>query len=208
MSEQRRHRLIWTAVGCLHLAALAGVAVSGAGRESGAPAPTGGLILIQFVDEPMGQPGEAKQGPSLGGGTPLASPVLAVAPVPSHPVASLVRPAGAATPPVAVVAPSSVAAGLAVVPEPIFVPPSFRFRPEPVYPERARRAGVEGRVTIQLRISAAGEVLAAAVAESSGSASLDAAALAAAQASRFAPASAGDRPVAAEASATYRFELR
>ena len=35
-----------------------------------------------------------------------------------------------------------------------------------------------------------------------------AAALAAAQASRFAPATSGDRPVAAEASATYRFELR
>lgn len=208
MSEQRRHLLIWTAVGCLHLAALAGVVVSGAGRDSGAPAPTGGLILIQFVDEPMGLPGEAKQGPSLGSGTPLASPVLTVAPLPSHPIASVVRPAGLATPPAAVVAPTAVVAGVAVVSEPVYVPPSFRFRPEPVYPERARRAGVEGRVTIQLRISATGEVLAAAVAESSGSASLDAAALAAAQASRFAPASAGARPVAAEASATYRFELK
>jgi protein TonB len=208
VSEQRRHRLIWTAVGCLHLAALAGVVVSGAGRDSGAPAPTGGLILIQLVEEPMGLPGEAKQGPSLGSGTPLVSPVPSVAPVTVRPAASIVRPAGVATTPVAVLAPSAATMGVAVVPEPVFVPPSFRFRSEPVYPERARRAGVEGRATIQLRISATGEVLAAAVAESSGSAALDAAALAAAQASRFAPATAGDRPVAAEASATYRFELR
>ena len=63
-------------------------------------------------------------------------------------------------------------------------------------------------MTVRLRISAAGDVLSAVVAESSGSPSLDAAAMAAAQASLFTPASEGDRSVASEASATYRFELR
>ncbi len=208
MSEQRRHRLIWTAVGCLHLAAWAGVAASGTGRSGGAEAPTGGLILVQLIAEPMGLPGEVKQGPSLGSGTALASAMVEVTSPSPRPAPTIVRAPGAAVAPVAVVVPAGVAAGLATAPSPVFVPPEFRFRPEPVYPERARRAGVEGRATIQLRISATGEVLAAEVAESSGSAALDAAALTAAQASRFAPATVGDRPVSAEASATYRFELR
>jgi TonB family protein len=67
---------------------------------------------------------------------------------------------------------------------------------------------VEGRVTVRLHISATGEVLTAQIAVTSQSDSLDAAALQAAQASRFTPARLGDRFVPAEATATYRFELK
>ena len=164
---------------------------------------------MHWVDEPMGLPGEAKQGPSVGAGAAIVLPVpVAVAPVPSMVVAPS-APVSAPTPAVAPrVSSDAVASAVAVAPTPIFIAPRFKVRPEPAYPDRARRAGVEGRVVVQLRISAAGEVVSAQVAESSGSASLDTSALAAARASTFTPATAGDRPVASEATATYRFELR
>jgi protein TonB len=208
VSPSRRHRLIWTAVGCIHLAALAGVVVGG--RSSGAvEAPVGGLILVHWAEEPMGLPGEAKQGPSVGAGSAVVLPVpVAAVPVPSM----VVAPSTSVSVPAPVVpqraSADAVAPSVAVAPAPVFVAPQFKVRPEPAYPERARRAGVEGHVVVRLRISAGGEVVSAQVAESSGSASLDASALAAARASTFTPASAGDRPVASEASATYRFELR
>lgn len=91
---------------------------------------------------------------------------------------------------------------------PLFVPPQFRVRTEPAYPERARRAGVEGRVTVRLHLSASGEVLTAQITVSSGSDSLDAAALQAAQASRFTPARVGEGFIPSDATATYRFELK
>ncbi len=208
MSEQRRHRLIWAAVGCAHLAALASVVASGSRHSSPPAAVAGGMILVRLDAEPMGQLGEVTSGLALGGGAldfrrdasavmrsavpeiaiPVAAPIVASVP------RGLMVGAPAATP---------------VVPAaPIFTPPQFRERVEPIYPERARRSGVEGRVVIQIQISAAGQVLSAAIGESSGSPSLDAAALAAAQTSCFTPAHTADRPVPSAATATYRFELR
>lgn len=195
-------------MGCVHLVAMASVVASGAWRAQGSAEPSGGVILVQLVTEPMGLPGEVKLGVAVGGGAPVA-PVPAVRVL--APVSTLIAPTNASSSefvaPVSV-SPTSVLAVPAVVSTPVFVAPRFKSRPDPVYPERARRAGTEGRVTVRLRISAAGEVVSAEVAESSGSASLDASALAAARASTFDPASTGDRPVPAEASATYRFELR
>jgi protein TonB len=69
-------------------------------------------------------------------------------------------------------------------------------------------AGVEGVVRLRLSLDAEGRLLVAEVAESSGSPALDEAALAAARASRYAPAQLGAVAVPAETSATYRFELR
>lgn len=205
--EPRRHRLIWAAVGCVHLAAIAGVVASGAWLAGGTEAPEGGLILIRLDAEPLGSSGEVPQGLGLGGAQgflPDASVVLRS----SVPTAS----EALAGPAVAVAAPAVSSASLAAVSRPAlapaFLPPQFRVRVEPTYPERARRAGVEGRVTVRLRISAAGEVLSADLAASSGSASLDAAALSAAQASRFTPAQAEAGAVPSDATATYRFELK
>lgn len=207
MSEQRRHRLIWVAVGCVHLAALAGVAASGSLRSGGAERTVGGLILVRLDAEPLGLVGEVKQGVALGGGSPAAAPEVtavtasAVPAVSGNPVAPVLP------------APTSALAGTVTAAPPtapalIFVPPQFRVRAEPVYPERARRAGVEGRVTVRLQLSATGEVLTAEIAVTSGSASLDAAAMQAAQASRFTPAQVGAEFIPSEATANYRFELK
>ncbi len=90
----------------------------------------------------------------------------------------------------------------------VFTPPAFLTRPEPAYPERARRAGAEGVAVVRLLLTAEGAVERAELTTSSGHRLLDEAALAAARASTFTPAERARRPVAAEAVATYRFELR
>ena len=56
------------------------------------------------------------------------------------------------------------------------------------YPKEAVAAGLQGRVTIQLSVDAAGKLLEANVAESSGHALLDAEALAMVRRASFAPA--------------------
>ena len=68
--ERRRHRLIWSAVGCVHLAAVAAVWVGGA-AGLGEPTREGGLILVTLVTEPIALPGEAKGGVALGAGLPV-----------------------------------------------------------------------------------------------------------------------------------------
>ncbi|MCX6917965.1 MAG: TonB family protein [Verrucomicrobia bacterium] len=207
MSEQRRHRLIWIAVGCVHLAALAGVAASGSLLSGGAEASVGGLILVRLDAEPLGLPGEVKQGLALGGGSRAI--LTEAAAITRSAVPEVID--SNVTPALPVAALASAGTGTAAptdVPAPLFVPPQFRVRTEPAYPERARRAGVEGRVTVRLHLSASGEVLTAQVAVSSGSDSLDAAALQAAQASRFTPARIGEGFIPSDATATYRFELK
>jgi protein TonB len=100
---------------------------------------------------------------------------------------------------------------LAAVPAPaaeVFVPPAFRFRQEPAYPERARRAGAEGVVGVRIALAPDGSVRQVELTQSSGSRLLDEAALTAARSSTFVPASLNRTPVAAEAVASYRFELR
>lgn len=175
------------------------------------PTREGGLILVSLVSEPVALPGEAKGGVALGAGlpVPVAAPVAVVAPAaaPVLPSSPSVAPAAASSP-----AASAVRAEVpAVVPAPVaevFVPPAFRVRQEPAYPERARRAGVEGVVGVRISLSPEGAVLAVELTRASGSRLLDEAALAAARASSFVPASRNRLPVAAEADASYRFELR
>ena len=194
-------------MGCVHLAALAGVAASGSLLSGGAEASVGGLILVRLDAEPLGLPGEVKQGLALGGGSRA---ILTEATAVTRSAVPEVIDSNV-TPALPVAALASAGTGTAAptdVPAPLFVPPQFRVRTEPAYPERARRAGVEGRVTVRLHLSASGEVLTAQVAVSSGSDSLDAAALQAAQASRFTPARIGEGFIPSDATATYRFELK
>lgn len=206
----RRHRLIWTAVAAVHLAALGAVWLGGA-LGVGEPAREGGLILVSLVAEPVAFPGEAKGGAALGAGLP--DPVAVPSPAPAVVAAAAAHePAVAAS--VAVAAPIAVApqravpAAVAAPVAEIFVPPAFRLRQEPAYPERARRAGVEGVVGVRISLAADGAVRAVELTQGSGSRLLDEAALAAARASTFAPAMRNRRPVEAEALASYRFELR
>ncbi len=211
MHLRRRHLLIWSAVTVAHLAALAAV-WSGAfvGRGEVRP-PDGGLLVVVLTPEtPVALPGEVPAGDGLGGGAlpppfPLTVPVAATAIVPPV-VAPAVVPAESAPAPAA--AALSVPGPAPTAAPPAFVPPAFLDRVEPVYPERARRAGVEGLATVRVRLDPAGAVVAVELLQPSGSRLLDEAALAAARASRFAPASRGRVGVPSEALATYRFELR
>jgi len=166
-------------------------------------------MLVLLTPEPVALPGEQPQGQALGAGSPvtvrvqppLAAPAIS-APVGSEAV-SLVEPLPAPGPATPAVGP------VAVAPRPAwFTPPAFVDRVEPLYPERARRAGVEGVVTVRIRLDALGAVLAVELVQPSGSRLLDEAAVTAAQASRFAPAARESAGVPSEALATYRFELR
>ena len=170
---------------CVHAMALGAVWIGGL-RGAGEPTTEGGHILVTLMPEPVALPGEAKEGAALGAG--LTLPVTpAFVPVPA-----------AALPP----------ATAPVVASPVFVPPAFRARQEPAYPERARRAGVAGVVGVRIALAADGTVRAVELTASSGSRLLDEAALAAARASTFEPATRNHAPVASEAVASYRFELR
>ncbi|MFM2131194.1 MAG: hypothetical protein RL646_397 [Verrucomicrobiota bacterium] len=209
----RRHAVTWSAVAALHLAAAAAV-IGGRPSVPAEPVREGGLLLVSvFEPDPIAPAGEAPAGSVVGAGASLPPPVeppasvAVVAPAPSvrlAPVAEPERSVSSAVSP-AVIAPAPVV----VAPRaPVLIPPSFVVREEPSYPARARRAGAEGRVVVRVAISAEGTVTALTVQESSGSALLDEAALSAARASRFSPASRDGVAEPSEAVAAYRFELR
>jgi periplasmic protein TonB len=206
----RRHRLIWSAVAGVHLAAVAAVWMGGALGVSEASR-EGGLILVTLVTEPVALPGETKGGVALGAGLPV--PVAVNVPVAVPSAAPLVAAPTSASVPTSAPAIAVATKGevLAAAPAPaaeVFVPPSFLSRQEPVYPERARRAGVEGVVGVRIALAADGSVRQVELTQSSGSRLLDEAALTAARASTFAPASRNRTPVESEAVASYRYELR
>jgi protein TonB len=212
--ESRRHLLIWSAVASGHLAAIAAVWMGGAFGVSEA-AREGGMVLVTLVTEPVALPGEAKGGVALGAGLPVPVamniPVAVPSAVPS--AAPLVASPTIASVPTSIAAVAVATKGelLAAAPAPVaevFVPPSFLSRHEPAYPERARRAGVEGVVGVRIALAPDGSVRQVELTQSSGSRLLDEAALAAARASTFSPASRNRSPVEAEAVASYRFELR
>jgi periplasmic protein TonB len=77
----------------------------------------------------------------------------------------------------------------------------------PVYPEVARRRGQQGRVLLQVNVAANGTPLGVTVAQSSGFASLDDAALRAVEQWRFVPATRGGTAVPAIAEVPVRFRL-
>lgn len=193
-----------------HLAAIAAVWMGGALGVSEASR-EGGMILVTLVTEPVALPGEAKGGVALGAGLPV--PVALNVPVAVPSATPLV-----AAPTIASVSTSAVAVAvatqgevLAAAPAPVaevFVPPSFLSRQEPAYPERARRAGVEGVVGVRIALAPDGSVRQVELTQSSGSRLLDEAALAAARTSTFSPASRNRTRVESEAVASYRFELR
>ena len=210
MLESRRHRLIWTAVAGVHLAAVAAVWMGGAVGVSEATR-EGGMVLVTLVAEPVALPGEAKGGVALGAGLPVPVATNITVAVPSVAPVEATRPVAASSLPVAAAAVPTQGRVLAVAPSPVaevFVPPSFLFRQEPAYPERARRAGAEGVVGVRIALAADGSVRQVELTRSSGSRLLDESALAAARASTFTPASRNRSPVDSEAVASYRFELR
>lgn len=82
------------------------------------------------------------------------------------------------------------------------------FRASPEFPAAARAERKRGTVVIVVQLDATGRVQSARVATSSGDARLDAAALSAAQRSRFRPATRDGAPVASEVRIPYTFALQ
>lgn len=185
-----RATAIWCGVGLGHLAALGWILGS-----PGAPRVAGdGIVIIELL---------AAERPEAPVARLAAQPALA-------PVQELAPPESATPAVSAPAAVESAPARVVAAPEGLSAPtpPRFLERTEPVYPRAARLAGVEGVVRLRLSLDAEGGLVAAEIATTSGSPALDEAALAAARASRYAPAQLGAVAVPAETSATYRFELR
>ena len=86
--------------------------------------------------------------------------------------------------------------------------PSILSAPDPKYPESARRANIEGTVGVELVIGAQGSVTSAWVAESSGNAALDQAAVDAVYRWRFAPGTLNGSPVETRSRVRVNFDLR
>ena len=80
--------------------------------------------------------------------------------------------------------------------------------PEPVYPVLSRKRGEEGKVIIEIGISAKGKVLKAQVTSSSSHPRLDRVALEAVKVATFSPATEYGRPVESVRKIAYRFQLK
>jgi protein TonB len=99
------------------------------------------------------------------------------------------------------------------IPEPgTFIPhsaaPVCTFRPMPDYPDMARQAGLEGRVSLQVFVSAEGEPLQVVLTGSSGIGTMDEAAMNAARVTRWTPAKRADsEPVGVWTALIYDFIL-
>jgi protein TonB len=83
-----------------------------------------------------------------------------------------------------------------------------RSRPKPRYPRLAQRQGLEGFVTLRLRIDAAGRVTDAVVVKAEPPDVFDDAALQTARRYRFSPARRGGEAVESTLQQTIRFELQ
>jgi protein TonB len=79
--------------------------------------------------------------------------------------------------------------------------------PEPLYPVLCRKRGEEGRVVLEVKISAEGGVRSAEISESSSYARLDREALKAVKMATFRPATESGVPVQSERTIAYRFRL-
>ena len=90
---------------------------------------------------------------------------------------------------------------------PDLVQAQILFLPEPAYPVLCRKRGEEGRVVIEIEISAKGKVLKAQVANSSSYARLDRAAQNAVKKASFSPAMEFGRPVESQRTVAYVFRL-
>ena len=77
----------------------------------------------------------------------------------------------------------------------------------PPYPEEARAAGLQGKVTLRLRIGVDGRVESLKILASSGTPSLDESALATVKQWRFEPARRLGRPVAMDVKTSVKFEI-
>jgi protein TonB len=83
----------------------------------------------------------------------------------------------------------------------------YGYNPKPKYPSIARSRGWEGKVVLQVRVSADGDAVSVSVSQSSGHDILDEAAVAAVEEWRFKPAKRGEEAVASTVSVPINFKL-
>ena len=185
-----RHRFIWIAVGVTHLALMAGLVVSDYGLLGLRRGNAENFVTVSLVNE-INTESISTDSHSL----PKTTENLSTSR--SASVENKISlPVDAAVIPVTHQQPS------------VYSPPVFLVRENPQYPAEALSEGRQGKVVVKVFISAQGKVESAQILESSGSSILDKAAELAASSSQFNPAERDHQPVSAEATATYRFELR
>ncbi|MEI6284330.1 MAG: TonB family protein [Opitutae bacterium] len=183
-----RHRFIWIIVGVTHLALMAGLVVSDQGLFGSRRVNAENFVTVSLVNEINSEPVSTNSAPKSSENLSSANSVSVETKI-SLPVDSTTVPA--------VRHPSS-----------IYTPPMFLVRENPQYPADALSESRQGKVVVKVFISAQGKVESTQILESSGSSVLDQAAELAARSSQFNPAERDHQPISAEATATYRFELR
>ena len=105
-------------------------------------------------------------------------------------------------------APAGNAAGADEAIEPPQFNVAYLDNPRPTYPPVARRLGLEGRVVLRVQVSAKGAPEEVVIAQSSGAAVLDEAALKAVQGWTFVPARRGETPIARAVDVPILFRLQ
>ncbi len=192
------------------------------------PTPAGPPIAEPLPVE-QAAPLPAAPEPKVEEAAPAIPPVEQAAPLPVEPGPKVEQAAPAFTPPVPVQRPAPrqmasarpsaqasrpVTASLSA-PAAVAIAPLLPAHPvagmesdrPPAYPEMARRRGQQGRVVLHVNVSAEGMPVTVAVVETSGFASLDAAAMSAVQRWRFMPATRAGTAVPAVAEVPVRFRL-
>ena len=185
-----RHRFIWIAVGVSHLALMAGLVVSDHVVFGNRQPKAENFVTVSLANElnPESVSRDSRSTPQASENLISASPTSVETKI-SLPqdttVSTTVRPSAS-----------------------MYSPPVFLVRENPHYPTEALSEGRQGKVVVKVFISPLGKVESTEILESSGSPVLDKAAELAASTSQFKPAERDHQPISAEATATYRFELR
>jgi protein TonB len=86
-------------------------------------------------------------------------------------------------------------------------PPVLQYLPQAVYPEIARLAGIEGKVTVEALVDTNGRIINTKILKSSGNSALDQAAIDAAQKAIFTPAKQRDELVRVWVAIPFEFKL-
>jgi protein TonB len=219
-------RRSWLRSGLAHAGAIVGLAVTGAGRV--APGRIEPPVIIStdmtperreeflsshvvFSEPEHVEPAQVR--PRVDEQPRDREPELTEVPAVHEPEVLVLEPVGVPTPLCRPAPRDEPRQPAEAAPQPVALRPSPRparpapGNPPPRYPSAARQAGVEGTVLVKLLVSERGEVESAEVARSSGSAQLDAAALAALRRWRFTPALDQGRPVQWEVRVPVRFVL-
>ena len=185
-----RHRFIWIIVGVTHLALMAGLVVSDQGVFGNQHKQPENFVTVSLVNEIISEPISKDSHSILKSEENLSS-----------------SNSSSVENKISLPMDSTVAASVRHHPS-IYSPPVFLVRESPQYSTEALSEGRQGKVVVKVFISAQGKVESTQILESSGSLALDKAAESAARSSQFNPAERDHQPISAEATATYRFELR